>query len=282
MDYNICIVKPKNYPHSDAFWELAELITFSLRDLNNDAIITINEIIQGRQNIILGAHLLDNTDLPSSTIIFNTEQLWNGAENWVERIIFLGKKYLILDYSESNIEFLEDKGCVKVFKFEIGFHPKLNRINKNKKKDIDVLFYGSLKERRKKILIKLVEAGLNVKHLFGVYGAQRDEYISRAKIILNCHHFNAKIFEIVRVHYLVNNNIPVISELHHDTKIEPFWKSIINGVAIENIADECKRLAKDDIKRLEYSEIAFKNFQAIPQVKFTKKLTKQIEIFYKK
>ena len=253
MNFNICIVKPKNYPHSDAFWELTELITFSLRDLKNDVIISINEIIQDRQNIIFGAHLLDNNDFPTSTIIFNTEQLWNGAENWVERIIFLGKKYLILDYSESNIEFLENKGCVKLFKFEIGFHPKLNRISKDKKKDIDVLFYGSLKERRKKILVKLVEAGLNVKHLFGVYGAQRDEYISRAKIVLNCHHFNAKIFEIVRVHYLVNNNIPVISELHHDTKIEPFWKSIINGVPIENIADECKRLANDDIKRLEYS-----------------------------
>ena len=167
-------------------------------------------------------------------------------------------------------------GCVKLFKFEIGFHPRLNRISKDKKKDINVLFYGSLKERRKKILVKLVEAGLNVKHLFGVYGAQRDEYISRAKIVLNCHHFNAKIFEIVRVHYLVNNNIPVISELHHDTKIEPFWKSIINGVPIENIADECKRLANDDIKRLEYSEIAFKKLQEKPQLNLTKELLKKI------
>jgi hypothetical protein len=276
MNFNICIVKPKNYPHSDAFWELTELITFSLRDLKNDVIISINEIIQDRQNIIFGAHLLDNNDFPPSTIIFNTEQLWNGAENWVERIIFLGKKYLILDYSESNIEFLEIKGCVKLFKFEIGFHPKLNRISKDKKKDIDVLFYGSLKERRKKILVKLVESGLNVKHLFGVYGAQRDEYISRAKIVLNCHHFKAKIFEIVRVHYLVNNNIPVISELHHDTKIDPFWKSIINGVSIENIADECKRLTNDELKRLEYSEIAFKKFQEKPQLNFTQELLKKI------
>ena len=276
MNFNICIVKPKNYPHSDAFWELTELITFSLRDLKNDVIISINEIIQDRQNIIFGAHLLDNNDFPPSTIIFNTEQLWNGAENWVERIIFLGKKYLILDYSESNIEFLEIKGCVKLFKFEIGFHPKLNRISKDKKKDIDVLFYGSLKERRKKILVKLVESGLNVKHLFGVYGAQRDEYISRAKIVLNCHHFKAKIFEIVRVHYLVNNNIPVISELHHDTKIDPFWKSIINGVSIKNIADECKRLTNDELKRLEYSEIAFKKFQEKPQLNFTQELLKKI------
>lgn len=279
MDYNICIVKPKNYPHSDAFWELAELLTYSLRDLNNDVILSVNEIIADRQNIIFGAHLLDNTDFPSSTIIFNTEQLWNGVENWVERIIFLGKKYLTLDYNENNIVFLKEKGCSNLFKFQIGFHEKLNRIPKNTKKDIDVLFYGSLKERRKKILIKLVEAGLNVKHLFGVYGAQRDEYISRAKIVLNCHHYNAKIFEIVRVHYLVNNNIPVVSEIHPDTKIDHFWNRIISGVSYENIADECKRLSNDSLKRKEYSDLAFKKFQAIPQVKYTKELIKQIEIF---
>ena len=276
MDYNICIVKPKNYPHSDAFWELTELLAYSLRDLKNDAIISVNEIIADRQNIIFGAHLLDNTDFPPSTIIFNTEQLWNGVENWVERIIFLGKKYITWDYNDNNIEFLKEKGCSKIFKFEIGFHQKLNRIHKNINKDIDVLFYGSLKERRKKLLIQLTEAGLNVKHLFGVYGAQRDEYISRAKIVLNCHHYNAKIFEIVRVHYLVNNNIPVVSELHPDTKIEPFWNSIIPGFPFEDITDECKRLLNDELLRKERSELAFKKFQEKPQSDFTQALIKKL------
>ena len=276
MNYNICIIKPKNYPHSDAFWELAELLTYSLRDLENDVVMCISEIFADRQNILFGAHLLTDFDLPPSTIIFNTEQLSKGSEKWVQRIIDLGKKYIIVDYDDNNIKFLQQNGCKKVHKFQIGFHEKLNRIPHRKNKDIDVLFYGSAKERRRNLLNEISNSGLKVKHLFGVYGAQRDEYISRAKIVLNCHHFEAKIFEIVRVHYLVNNNIPVVSELHPETKIEPFWSSIINGVQFENIAAECKRLSNDESIRKQSSEFAFNKFQEKPQSVFTKELIKEI------
>ena len=276
MNYNICIIKPKNYPHSDAFWELAELLTYSLRDLENDVVMCISEIFADRQNILFGAHLLTDFDLPPSTIIFNTEQLSNGSEKWVQRIIDLGKKYIIVDYDDNNIKFLQQNGCKKVHKFQIGFHKKLNRIPRRKNKDIDVLFYGSAKERRRNLLNEISNSGLKVKHLFGVYGAQRDEYISRAKIVLNCHHFEAKIFEIVRVHYLVNNNIPVVSEFHPETKIEPFWSSIINGVQFENIAAECKRLSNDESIRKQSSEFAFNKFQEKSQSVFTKELIKEI------
>ena len=276
MNYNICIIKPKNYPHSDAFWELAELLTYSLRDLENDVVMCISEIFADRQNILFGAHLLTDFDLPPSTIIFNTEQLSKGSEKWVQRIIDLGKKYIIVDYDDNNIKFLQQNGCKKVHKFQIGFHEKLNRIPLRKHKDIDVLFYGSAKERRRNLLNELSNSGLKVKHLFGVYGAQRDEYISRAKIVLNCHHFEAKIFEIVRVHYLVNNKIPVVSELHPDTKIEPFWNSIITGVKFENIAAECKKLSNDESLRRQSSEFAFNKFQEKPQSVFTKELIKEI------
>ena len=276
MNYNICIIKPKNYPHSDAFWELAELLTYSLRDIENDVVMCISEIFADRQNILFGAHLLTDFDLPPSTIIFNTEQLSNGSEKWVQRIINLGKKYIIVDYDDNNIKFLQQNGCKKVHKFQIGFHEKLNRIPHRKNKDIDVLFYGSAKERRRNLLNEISNSGLKVKHLFGVYGAQRDEYISRAKIVLNCHHFEAKIFEIVRVHYLVNNNIPVVSELHPDTKIEPFWSSIIKGVQFENIAAECKKLSNDESIRKQSSEFAFNKFQEKSQSVFTKELIKEI------
>ena len=276
MNFNVCIVKPKNYPHSDAFWELSELLIYSLRDLKFDVILSVNEIIADRQNIVFGAHLLSNNDFPISTIIFNTEQLWNGVESWVEKIISLGHSYTIWDYNSNNIELLKGKNCNKVIKFEIGFHNKLNRIKQKKIKDIDVLFYGSLKERRKNLLNELSNSGLRVKHLFGVYGAQRDEFVSRAKIVINCHHYNAKIFEIVRVHYLVNNSIPIVSELDTETKIDPFWKNIIFNVPYNEIIQECKRLSANESERNKISKFAFKELQSRPQIKFTQKLIENI------
>jgi len=283
MSYNICIVKPKNNPHSDAFWEMAELLAYSLRDLNQDTSICINEILGNRKNILLGAHLLtDTNNLPSSTIIINTEEMRFGLSNndeleteklkWVERIVSLGKEHSIWDYSDDNIEFLNSKGCLKIKKFEFGFHEKLNRISQQKHKDIDVLFYGALTKRRNKLLIQLTEAGLKVKALFGVYGAQRDEYISRAKIVLNCHHYDTKNFEIIRVHYLLNNAVTVISEIDPETQIEPFWKDIIFGATYDEITQVCVNLAKNELERTKISELAFSKFKKRPQKDFTAKL----------
>ena len=272
MSYNICIVKPKNYPHSDAFWEMAELLAFSLRDLGQDVVISINEVFSDRQNILFGGHLLTKYDFPPSTIIFNTEQLSLGVGHWVERIISLGKTHLIWDYSENNIEFLRGKDCKRIKKYQIGYHEKLFRIPQRDLKDIDVLFYGSINDRRKKLLNELKESGLRVKALFGVYGAQRDEYISRAKIVLNCHHYDAKIFEIVRVHYLINNAVTVVSEVDSETNIDSFWRNIIFGVPFDEIVQECVKLSNNDAYRKKISERAFSKLKNQLQLNFTAEL----------
>ncbi|MFT6436758.1 MAG: hypothetical protein ACJAVI_004828 [Candidatus Azotimanducaceae bacterium] len=277
MNFNICIVKPKNYPHSDAFWELAELIAFSLRDLNHNVIISINELISDRQNILFGGHLLTNNDFPNATIIFNTEQLRHGVNKWLDRIISLGQSHLIWDYSDDNIDFLKENNCSSVKKFQFGYHRKLSRISQ-REKDIDVLFYGTLKDRRKNLLIKLNEAGLKVKHLFGVYGAQRDEYISRAKIVLNCHHYDARIFEIVRVHYLINNSILVVSELDKKTVIDPFWKDIVHGVSYEKVTEECVKLNNNKTLRNKISETAFLKLKKRLQVDLISELFNDEEL----
>ena len=117
-------------------------------------------------------------------------------------LIMKGKEFKVQGSdiaSNKNIERLNKEGFFNTSIFEIGYHKKLERIEKQKQKNIDVLMYGSMNERRKKIVDGLKEKKLNVKVLFGIYGAQRDEYISRSKIVLNIHFYNSQLFEIVRV-----------------------------------------------------------------------------------
>jgi hypothetical protein len=85
--------------------------------------------------------------------------------------------------------------------------------------DIDVLFYGSLNDRRREVLQGIERAGLaagkrnlRVVHAYGAYGASRDALVSRAKIVLNLHFYEAKVFEVVRVSQLLANGRFVISE----------------------------------------------------------------------
>ena len=82
--------------------------------------------------------------------------------------------------------------------------------------DIDVLFCGSMNERRMQIIQALKDSTLFDKPLviaqFVGYGAYRDKYIARSKIVLNMHYYTPGIFEIARVSYLLANKKCVVSE----------------------------------------------------------------------
>jgi hypothetical protein len=75
-----------------------------------------------------------------------------------------------------------------------------------------VLFYGSINERRWHIIQSLKAHGVRTETVFGVYGNERDKLIARSKILLNVHFYEAKVFEVVRVSYLLANQRFVISE----------------------------------------------------------------------
>ncbi|MCP3890377.1 MAG: hypothetical protein GY702_16130 [Desulfobulbaceae bacterium] len=100
--------------------------------------------------------------------------------------INLLNSYPVIDYSRANIEALSKMAITGVNLCQIGYEPELSSIigkMAGKEKDIDILFYGSLNERRLKVLEELKAKGVNVVHLFGVYGKKRDLYISRAKVV---------------------------------------------------------------------------------------------------
>ena len=64
--------------------------------------------------------------------------------------------------------------------------------------------YGSMNERRKKIVDGLKEQKLNVKVLLGFTGHKEMNIYQDLKSF-NIHFYNSQLFEIVRVHYLLNN-----------------------------------------------------------------------------
>ena len=131
----------------------------------------------------------------------------------------------------------------------IGTEKEMARIPAGQQ-DIDVLFYGAIDDRRRNIIERMIARKINVQYLFGVYGAERDAYIRRSKIVLYLHHYTAaKVFEIVRVSYLLANKKAVVSELSNDTDIEPDIKQAIHGVTYDDIPDACSELLADKKKR---------------------------------
>jgi hypothetical protein len=95
--------------------------------------------------------------------------------------------------------------------------------------------------------------------------------IARAKLVLNLHFYQAKLFEIVRVSYLLANRTCVVSEAGLDTELEtPF----LGGVAFAGygeLAEACLRLLGNDAARERIAQRGFEQMRALSQIDMLKR-----------
>ena len=245
-------MQPSGYPHSGALWEAAQGIQLALASLGIDAVI-------GRPDmpcdvlVVFGAHLLpEQIELPAHAVLYNLEQLidddWRQAAShqaYLKRL----QRHKVWDYSADNVSLLTSMGHSAATHVPLGYVPELARIPALPVEDIDVLFYGSINPRRAQILEALRARGLRVEHLFGVYGEARDAAIARAKIVLNTHFYEAKLFEIARVSYLLTNGKAVVCE-HSAMGVEDeFLRDAMAYVPYEELVDTCVALVKNEGRR---------------------------------
>jgi hypothetical protein len=249
----IWTVSPPNYVHHHAFDEVALCLQEAFIELGASLPwVRSSQDFGGRTPIIFGANLLSADDaalLPAESIIVNLEQI-DEQSSWLSQTyLSLLRRYPVLDYSARNLTSLARFGVAHARLLGIGFSPGLKRIEHSQIRDIDVLFYGSLNERRAKILSELRARGLNVVHLFGAYGPERDATIARAKLVLNMHFYDAKIFEIVRVFYLLANEVCIVSE---GDPVDPDIQSFVNGLTLcpyKKLVETCLELVNDGERR---------------------------------
>ncbi|GHU31235.1 hypothetical protein AGMMS50256_19400 [Betaproteobacteria bacterium] len=259
----IVLIQPEGYTHSGSLAELAETLIYGLDALGADFRFDINTLADDAVNIILGAHLLDERKmraLPDESILYNSEQIDDGS-TWISGpYMELLRRCTVWDYSEANIALLRQRGVQRIRYVPIGYVPQLTRIPASVPQDIDVLFYGSINERRKNILEGLIARGLRIEFLAGVYREERDRLIARAKVVLNMHYYDACVFEIVRVSYLLSNEKAVVAECGATTTIEPDIRDAVRAVPYDRLVDACAELVADAQLRANLARRGFEIF----------------------
>jgi hypothetical protein len=274
MDKGYCIwvVSPDGYKHSRAFDEIAAGLRCAFREIGCEAPVVRDVLeITGRP-VILGCNLIPRlcgVRIPERAVMYNLEQIQSSSSWMTEDYIDLLRSFEVWDYSGRNMARLRKLGVRNIKFCGIGYVPELTRIPESEK-DIDVLLYGSVNERRYKILKELDELGFEVKVLFGCYGEARDRYIARSKIILNVHYYEAKVFEMVRVSYLLANRKFVVSETGDDPELEMPFRGGVVFARYENLVDECARYLAEDAARDEIAKCGFSRIRTFPQSRFLK------------
>jgi hypothetical protein len=140
----------------------------------------------------------------------------------------------------------------------------LTRIESAKTRDIDVLIYGAVGPQRLAVfasLGRLVNEGLSTVFASGLYGTARDGLIARSKIVLNVNNIpRSKVFEIVRVSYLLANAKAVVSDVYPESYIEEDIAGGVTFVPPAVIAGICRDLLADDERRFQLERDGFACF----------------------
>ncbi|MFM7313073.1 MAG: rhamnan synthesis F family protein, partial [Cyanobium sp.] len=225
--FTIVTIEPVGYIHVRAFDEIRVLLYYSLLELGHSVSLRTNSFADGGIPIVLGAHLLpDNRlpELPQDAIIFNTEQLSGQYTTWCDRIVWLAKRHRVWDYSSVNIEFLHsriDDAGERFQRLRLGYHEKLEKIERKPSRHAEFVFFGSLSSYRKTLLDSLGDSEtLKIKVYAGIYGLSRNLILSKCKAALNMHSQESRILEWPRLIHLIANRVPCIALLHPLTRSE--------------------------------------------------------------
>lgn len=266
VDFTIVSVKALGYIHSGAYAELVETVMYGLRALGYTVEVSHDSddlTFKTGKIIAIGAHLVSAQRLPANVIIYNTEHFSNIDDDYIYsgyRRMLREHRGQVLDYSQENSRRLTEILGRTVKYVPVGYAPEMTRIVPAVEQDIDVLFYGSLNERRNKILDDLRAAGLKVEYFWGVYGVERDKYVARAKIVLSMHYYTPGIFEAVRVSYLLANKKIVVCE--DDERGEANEAGAYTS-KYEELVDACSSIVHMDVvEREAIAEEGFETFSA--------------------
>lgn len=228
--------------------------------------------INSRRLIIFNAFSLPETlSVPFDAIIYNAEQVQFNDHWKYSTYLRLLSKHIVWDYSKTNIERLSKYG-IQAQHCPIGYWPGLSDIPAANE-DIDVLFIGSINERRQKVIEACKRQGLKTQVLFGAYGADRNAWIARAKVVLNMHYYPDPIWEVFRVSHLLANKKCVVSEAGgQDSALEYMASQTTALVAYEKLAETCFDLVHNPMQRKSIAETGYEVFFQLKQEDLLRKL----------
>jgi hypothetical protein len=262
---HLVLVEPDNYPHGAGLADFMVALAHAFAELGCDAEIMRNRFSRRSINLVFGAHLIASREvaagMPANSVLVNLEQLRGSRLETNPIYVDLLTRLPVWDYSASNIaELVALTGNARVVHMGIGYVPEMRQLPSVATQPTDVLFYGSMNDRRRTVLHSLQIAGLSVRHLFGVYGPERDRAIAEAKVVLNMHFFDSGIHELIRTSHLLANAKAVVCECNADTEIDEDMRGAMVAVPYAELAGACIALVGDEPHRRDAEQNGFSLF----------------------
>ena len=230
---HLCIVQPLGYVHSMGLLDAAFYFRYRFEQLGASVTMAKNRLRRDAPNLVFGAHLgFDPTIRQSFSCIFvNLEQLGEGGSRLPPAYLELLRGSAVIDYDPANCHAYTDRPD-EVPLICFGYAPYLRAAEDAPVLDqrpIDLLFFGSMNERRQQLIERIEKTGRCVTVFDGpIYGPERDAFIVQSRAVLNCHFYESARFEQVRAFHVLSLGTPLVSERTDRTRPGAVYEQCIS------------------------------------------------------
>ena len=234
-------------PRPYVFSEVAVCLRDAIRAAGYESEHMVNRIDPHAFSIVLGvwpdsAAELEHLD-PRRCAIFNFEQLGSTSHIASPEYRRWLADWMVVDYHSSNIEVLRRENGSRQAAFELPLVPSPSlRTQGHEAKDIDVLFYGTVSERRSRVLRDIEAMGFKTEAIAGAYGPELAPVLRRARLVLHAHFYESSLFPVARVLQPVMMGVPVVCETSVFSELNDWSHSGIVFADYGHLAETCRDL----------------------------------------
>jgi hypothetical protein len=267
MKFNIIILDQ----FYDMFIDLAYQLQhyFNLNNIKNE-IVNYTEDIENTENLkyIFFGTAFRSYRIPNNSILTMFDNIKLFDTTFPRHLL---ENNIILHYNPTEMIQLKNKyPFLKIFYFKMGYAKALDfsnlKIEENISFKYDVCFVGNLSERRKNILNKLSQHGLNV--FAGGYhpfysGISRARLYHSSKIVLSFY-TNEDTFDCSlgsRFIPAISNNCFVICESSTNKIFNDFMENISIVCNYDSIVENCIYYLHNEIERINKLETFYNNMK---------------------
>ena len=255
----------------NSYQEVIDSLLWGLQASGFEASFLRNAFDPHAVNIVFGwipAFQMGGSDrFPPNTILYNLEQFSVAGMRGAPILEEAAARYQIWDYSAANLpHWAELSPRFPVFHAPVSYAPTLERLPTGKPEDIGMLYIGSLGAKRSEKLHTTVDTPVvsnGLVSLTNVWGAMRDEFISRAQLMLNVSNDNPlmKIYEVVRVSYYLANRKAVLSEEVPGNFVEDDLRRVLQFSPPSELGHAAAALLAEPERRLRYADECYQVFR---------------------
>jgi hypothetical protein len=232
-------MQPAGYIHSQGFLDQARYARHQFRRRGAEVTIGKNRLREDSVNIVFGAHLGFSASLLAryTCVFLNLEQLGEGGAKVSADYLNLLRISHAIDYDERNLTaYGRDPSQVPVISFQWAPYLSAAIALPIEERPIDLLFFGSVNERRQRLIKRIEACGWNVSRFdHPLYGDERDQFIRQSKAVFNCHFYETSRFEQARAFHTLSLGTALISERTALTLPPAAFEDAVTWVTEDNL-----------------------------------------------